>query len=127
MYGKVQESGLTEILPFVCISAVRGQYPVFSHPEFPQGSPWGVAVVCWLVDGGIFSFLSSLVAAIAGDCDSLCLLIWQETFHFSHVLVIYLLGANTSVIATIILLVTETLNQELIVFNYSHSHTPHTH
>ena len=38
-----------------------------------------------------FSFLSSLrahqltfvVAAIADDCDILCLLIWQELFHFS--------------------------------------------
>ena len=34
MYGKTQESGLTEISPFICISAIWGQCPVFSHPEF---------------------------------------------------------------------------------------------
>ena len=39
MYGKVQESGLTEIIPFIGTSAIWGQDPVFSHPEFPQGSP----------------------------------------------------------------------------------------
>ena len=45
MYEKMQESGLPEIIPLICISAVWGQDPVFSHPELPQGSPWGVAVV----------------------------------------------------------------------------------
>ena len=39
MYGKMQEPGLTEIIPLICASALWGQYPVFSHPEFPQGSP----------------------------------------------------------------------------------------
>ena len=29
MYGKVQESGISEIIPFICISAILGQYPVF--------------------------------------------------------------------------------------------------
>ena len=29
MYGKMQESGLTEIIPFICISAIWGQHPVF--------------------------------------------------------------------------------------------------
>ena len=38
MYGKMQESGLTEIIPFICTSALWSQYPVFSHSEFPQGS-----------------------------------------------------------------------------------------
>ena len=28
---------------------------MFSHPEFPQGTPWGVAAVWWLLDGR-FSF-----------------------------------------------------------------------
>ena len=37
MYGKMQESGLTEIIPLICTSAVCGQHPVVSHPE----SPWG--------------------------------------------------------------------------------------
>ena len=27
MYGKVQEPGLTEIIPFICISAILGQHP----------------------------------------------------------------------------------------------------
>ena len=40
----MQESGLTEIIPLICTSAIWGQYPVFSHPGFPQGSlaPLGV-------------------------------------------------------------------------------------
>ena len=33
------ESGLTEIIPLICISAICGQNLVFSHPESPQGSP----------------------------------------------------------------------------------------
>ena len=28
MYGKMQESGLTEIIPLICISDIWGQYPV---------------------------------------------------------------------------------------------------
>ena len=35
MYWKMQESGLTEIIPLVCTSAIWGQFPVFSHPEPP--------------------------------------------------------------------------------------------
>ena len=38
MTGKMQESGLTKIIPLICTSAIWGQYPVFSHPEFPQDS-----------------------------------------------------------------------------------------
>ena len=37
MYGKMQESGLTEIIPLICTSAIWGQYPVLSLPESPQG------------------------------------------------------------------------------------------
>ena len=33
----MQESGLTEIIPLICFSALQGQYPVFSHPESPRG------------------------------------------------------------------------------------------
>ena len=33
----MQESGLTEIIPLLCISAIWGQDPVLSHPETPQG------------------------------------------------------------------------------------------
>ena len=56
IHRKIQESGLTDILPLMRPSATWGQYPVFSHPEFPQDTPWGVAAVWWLVDGR-FSFL----------------------------------------------------------------------
>ena len=56
MYGEMQELGLSGISPWICTSLIWGQYSVFSHPEFPQGSP-------------------SMVAVIAQDCDILCLLI----------------------------------------------------
>ena len=39
MNGKMQESTLTEITPLICTSAIWAQYPVFSHPELPQGFP----------------------------------------------------------------------------------------
>ena len=55
MYGKTQESGLTEIIPLIHTSAIRTRI-LFSHPESPQGSPWGVAAVWWLLDGR-YSFL----------------------------------------------------------------------
>ena len=31
--------GLTEIIPFLSTSPIWGQYSVFSHLKFPQGSP----------------------------------------------------------------------------------------
>lgn len=34
--GKMQESGLTEIIPLICTSVTRGQNPMFL---LPQGSP----------------------------------------------------------------------------------------
>ena len=37
----MQESGLTEIIPLTCSSAIWGQYPVRSHPESPQGTALG--------------------------------------------------------------------------------------
>ena len=45
MYEKMQESGLTEIIPSICTLAVWGQHPVLSHPESPLGALFGVAVV----------------------------------------------------------------------------------
>ena len=45
MYGKMQESGLTEIIPLIYTSPLWGQYPVFSHPDFPQGLLWSMTVV----------------------------------------------------------------------------------
>jgi len=38
MYGKMQESGLTEIIPLMCTSAIWGQNPVFSH--YLRHYPW---------------------------------------------------------------------------------------
>ena len=37
MYGKMQESGLAELIAFIGISAILRQYPVFSHPELLWG------------------------------------------------------------------------------------------
>ena len=47
MYGKMQESGLTEIIPFICISAIWGQYPVlFDIWSFLTiGSDWGLMLL----------------------------------------------------------------------------------
>ena len=38
MYGKMLESGLTEIVPLVCISAIWGQDTVFLHLGPHQGA-----------------------------------------------------------------------------------------
>ena len=88
MYGKMQESGLTEITPWICTSAIWGQSLLLSHPEFLPGAPCGwlqELTARWQV---FFSSLNSFRArqltdcglAIADDCDILCLLIWQAIF-----------------------------------------------
>ena len=41
----MQEFGLIEIIPLVCILTVWGQYPVLSHLEFPQSAHLGVSAV----------------------------------------------------------------------------------
>ena len=46
MYRKMQESGLTDIIPLIYSSAIWSQYP-----EVPQGLMQGVAAVWWLLDG----------------------------------------------------------------------------
>ena len=45
MCGKMQESGLTEIIPLMCTLAIYGQYLVLSHPESPQGTQLGASSV----------------------------------------------------------------------------------
>ena len=73
MYGETQESGLTEIIPLICTAAIWDQYPVFSHPESPQGAPSRApvrAAVIWWLDG----------------CNNLCLLIQQEVI---FILIVY--------------------------------------
>ena len=41
MYRKMQESGLVEITPLMCTSAIWGQSPVLSHTE-------SLGVPCWV-------------------------------------------------------------------------------
>ena len=65
MYGKMQESGLTEIIPLMCILAILGQNAPFLHPESPQGMQSGGFSGWWLAVHSI-----------------LCLLIWQEMLFF---------------------------------------------
>ena len=36
---------IREIIPLICTSAIWGQYPVFLHPEFSQGSLYGMVAV----------------------------------------------------------------------------------
>ena len=48
----MQESGLTEIVPLICTSAICGQHPVVSHLE----SPWGTSLTDGLMMG--IQFLS---------------------------------------------------------------------
>jgi hypothetical protein len=43
MYGKMQESGLMEIIPLICPSAIWGQYPVLFYSESLQDTSLGVA------------------------------------------------------------------------------------
>ena len=45
MYGKMPECGLIEIIPLICSLTLLGQYPIFLHPESPQGAQSGVALV----------------------------------------------------------------------------------
>ena len=45
MYGKMRESGLTEIIPLISTLTIEGQYPVFIHHESLQGAMLGVTVV----------------------------------------------------------------------------------
>ena len=42
----MQESGLIEFMPLMCTSALWGQYPVLSHPEFSLGAPLQVQPIC---------------------------------------------------------------------------------
>lgn len=57
MYGAIRRLGSLKSFLSICLSAIWGQYPVFSHPEF-----W---TPCreWLQPGGsqgFFSFLTAL-------------------------------------------------------------------
>ena len=80
VHGKVLEPGFPEADPLICTLAVWGQGPVFPRPELlgTRHGEWLPSGGCQLA--GVLSFLSALSvgAAIAGACDILCLLMWQE-------------------------------------------------
>ena len=46
----MQESGITEITPWMCTSALWGQYPVLT-PRASSALRQGAAVLHWLLDG----------------------------------------------------------------------------
>ena len=50
------DSGLTEIIPLICTSALWGQDPAFLHPESPPSGPLGVGV------GGMAAVADGLMA-----------------------------------------------------------------
>ena len=43
----MQESGLIEIIPLICILTTRGQYPPFFHPESLRVPSWGWLQWLW--------------------------------------------------------------------------------
>ena len=69
VYGKMLETGLIEIIPWICTLATEGQYPILSHPGSPRGTLLGVARVAEvLAEGSLFVFiLSSLRAHHCGQ------------------------------------------------------------
>ena len=91
MGGCKKESGLTEIIPFISVSAIRGQHLMFFTSWAPLGSLYGVAATWWLLDLRYSStswvpLCSDWRSGIADNCGLWhhCSLIWQEIFHFSH-------------------------------------------
>ena len=92
MYGKMKASRLTEMIPFTCISAFWGQYPVFSHPQ-------SVGSGCRYSPFWIIFRAHQLTPE---RCRHWwlwhpSLLIWQEILHFTYMLVISL-GAGDTVL-----------------------------
>ena len=90
MYGKMWESELPEITPFICIN-YWGQYPVFFTTWAPLRLTIGSGCSLMAARSQVsFSFLSALRAhqLTLEDCSHWwlwhpCLLMWQEMFHFS--------------------------------------------
>ena len=85
MYVKMQESGLTEIIPFICISAIWGQpascdliFHILSS-SLTVESGGSLRATAWQV----FFFLVALKGWNLGWLWHPCLLIWQEILHFS--------------------------------------------
>ena len=87
----MQESGLTEIFPLICTSAILGQCPVFTS-WISSGlivgngcslmpARWQVFFISW-VPSALIS--TPLAVAPTSDRDILCLLILQEISHLSR-------------------------------------------
>ena len=49
MYGKMQKSGLTEIIPLICTSAILGWY-MLSSSVFIMGSGFSLMTTIFLVE-----------------------------------------------------------------------------
>ena len=62
MYGKMQESELTEIIPLICTSALWGQCPVFLVLSFLRAHLRELLQSGGCYRAGILSFLSALRA-----------------------------------------------------------------
>ena len=83
----MQESGCNEVIPLICTLAIG--YQDVNTPWVSSGFTMGVAAVWWLLESRCPFLLEfprgspSVAASGAGDCDVLCLLRWQERFHFS--------------------------------------------
>ena len=95
MYGKMQESGLIEIIPFIRISpggegaSILCLFTSWVSPEFTIGSGCSLMALGSLV---LFSFLGLLRAqkftwraGIADDCDILVCQFDKKVLHFSLV------------------------------------------
>ena len=61
----MQESGLIEIIPLMGTSALLGQYPAFSHPEFLQGVGlgWPQWLLAWWPQHPLFTDMASILWA----------------------------------------------------------------
>ena len=111
MYGKMQESGLTEIIPCLYISAIWGQYTAgFSHsltpPPEPQCSSYGVEAVIGIAPPGCpwGSEIHIWRARIPGDCDILAF--WYgRKYSFSQYRKLKILGLTLNWASPVALLV----------------------
>ena len=92
MYGKMQGSRFTEIIPFIGTSAIKQVSCVLtSRASSPWGSPEGVATVWWLLAGresspsGVSWGLtgSQKRAAVGKDCDILAYWYGRKISHSS--------------------------------------------
>ena len=87
MYGKMQESGLSEVVPCTRSSAIWDQYPVF-HTWSSSGLTVGSGRSWRLLDGRYSSPSWELWSSHQEGQNSWwlwhpCLPMWQETLHFS--------------------------------------------